>query len=76
MSDETTSETDSFQSVYSTRGEASGGSDQDQEAVLVFGSDLPPSHTDIVRSIRPDEDDVAGGSGEEEEQPISNLGIL
>lgn len=53
MNDETASETDSFQSFQSNR--ETNGSASDQEGVLVFGSDLPPSHTEIVKSRLDDE---------------------
>lgn len=53
--DDTNSETESFQSLQSK--ETSSASDQ--EGVLVFGSDLPPSHTDIVPSEIGYEDESA-----------------
>lgn len=55
--DETTSETDSFQSFYSNR--ETTGSNSDQEGIEVFGSDLPPSHTDIVKSKSDNEEKLS-----------------
>lgn len=53
LNDDTNSETESFQSIQSK--ETSSASDQ--EGVLVFGSDLPPSHTDVVHCSLDDEDE-------------------